>query len=507
MMKNQKILKCILLLFIHLCPAGSMISRGSTDEMYNISAGKVVVYPALPGNQMMSDRYQVQVIQNGSSRNSYVYRDPNNDPRWKEKWPSDEAIMTLENHFTSFSFSGSVEVLITLPSGKEISSVAVRPLAKKITARIKNNTVSIRLKDPANLFVEIEGEKRYPLFIFANPIETDIPSPDDPGVIYFGPGIHDIGIEGGPAQNIPVGKTIYLAGGAYVKGVIKTTGEAGTTTIRGRGILSGIDIKGYSTYKGMIESRRGALNVEGIIIADAPQGYQGIIAYGDGSLVENVRFLVWAMESDGGVLGKDSKIINCFFKINDDVLKPISDGILYKDNIVWQQMCGTVICLGWNSTGQIKNATVSGLDIIGCDRGAKPVADWTNQAIINLRNSNGAVIRGMTIENVRIEKRAHMLFAIDIKVTSRTGKGFVNDPRYNKGLGTIDGLILRNFIIPQEPLTISYFNGNGNVTPESSGDIRNVTFENINIAGARLSENNAGKYLERMGNTSGFTFK
>ncbi len=466
-------------------------------------ANEPTVYPPLPNGQFQSDRYVVSVYQGGKSHASFVYRDPNNDPRWLTQWPSDEKLMTAENHFTTFSFSGLVEVQIKLPLRTNIASVVVRPLTKRLEATIRGNTICLLLNEPANLFVEVEGEKRHPLFVFANPPEVNIPSPSDPHVLYFGPGIHDVGLSNGPAQNIDVGKTVYLAGGAYVKGVLKTTGAPGTTTIRGRGILSGIDIPGKHAYHGMIEARRCALHVEGIILLDAPQGYQGIIAYGKGATLENVKMLAWAMESDSGVLGPHSRITNCFFKINDDVLKPIQPGMLFQNNVVWQQMCGSAIMLGWNSIEHGINATVSGLDIIGCDRGVKTRADVTSQAIVSLKNSNGATYTGMTIENIRLEKPAYMLFGLSIK---QTDHGWTDDPLYNGGLGCVDGLIFRNITTLQVPARISEFNGNGNVTSSSSGDIKNITFENIQIAGTMVTATNAAKYIVQRGKTSGFRY-
>ncbi len=463
----------------------------------------VWVYPALPGNQMMSDRYEVTIIAGGKPLSSYVYKDPNNDPRWAKNWPVSEAYMTLENHFTTFSFKGKVTVQIKLPLRTAVSSVVVRPLSKNISASFTGNTISIPLDRPANFYVEIDGEKRYPLFIFANPPEADVPSASDPNVIYFGPGIHEIGYKGGPMQNIASGKTIYLAGGAYVTGVMKMDSLNGVISIRGRGILSGIDIPGYSAYNGMIAAGNGSAKVEGIIINDSPQGYQGVVAWGNGSVLENVKMISWAMESDAGALGPNSQIANCFFKISDDILKPIASGMVIKNNTVWQQMCGSVIMLGWNSTKDITDVTISDIDVIGCDVGGLTDPTVETLGIINLRNTNGASYRNITIENIRLEKKPYMLFAIDIK---NNEPNWLNDTRYNKGLGSIDGLTIRNFSVPETPVRMSYFNGNGNVTPESSGDIRNVRFENLTIGGKRVTNKNVDSLIIRMGNTSNFIY-
>jgi len=504
-MRKMKLLINLILPGIYLVSAGIIYSfKMPESKGGNPVASELKVYPALPGNQYISDRYEVKISKDGGSQSSYVYKDPNNDSRWLTKWPTQEVFLTLENHFTTFSFSGEVIVQVKLPLRTNISSVVIRPLSKKLKATINGNIISIPLKGPANFFVEIDGEKRHPLFIFANPPEVNVPSPDDPNVIYFGPGIHDIGLTGGPAQNIAAGKTVYLAGGAYVKGILKIAGGEETTTIRGRGILSGIDIPGYSAFNGIIESKNGTVGLEGIIILDLPQGYMDVIARGNGSIVNNVKMLSWAMESGVGSLGPNSLISDCFFKINDDVLTPIQSGMLFRDNIVWQQMCGSVIMLGWNSTKPVTGATISGLDIIGCDVGGVTNPNGSVLAIINLRNSNGANYKGMIIENIRIEKKPFMLMGIAIK---QTDPGWTDNPKYNKGLGSVDGIIFRNISIPAAPVKLSIFNGNGNITPESTGDIKNITFENVTIAGTPLTEQNSSNYIIRLGNTFNFNYK
>jgi len=500
----MKLLINFILPGIYLTFAGIIYSCKKSEVQGDIAINEVKVYQALPGNQYLSDRYEVKITKDGVSQNSYVYKDPNNDQRWFTQWPTKEVFMTLENHFTTFSFSGQAVVQIKLPKRTAISSVVVRPLSKNLSASINGNTISIPLDGPANFFVEIDGEKRYPLFIFANAPEVNVPSPQDANVIYFGPGVHEIGYKDGPMQNIPAGKTVYLAGGAYVKGVLKTNVQGGTILIRGRGILSGIDIPGYSAYNGMIEARQATVNIEGIILVDSPQGYQGIVSWGNGSVVSNVKILSWAMESDAGALGANSQISNCFYKMNDDIIKPTQPGMLFKDNIVWQQMNGSVIMLGWNSTTQGINATVSGLDVIGCDVGGVPNTTNAVQGIIDLKNSNGATYKGMTIENIRLEKKPYRLMGIAIK---QTDPGWTDNPKYNLGLGSIDGITFRNISMPEAPVRLSIFNGNGNVTPESTGDIKNITFENITIAGTPLTEQNSSNYITRLGNTSNFNYK
>ena len=96
---------------------------------------------------------------------------------------------------------------------------------------------------PQHVTVEINGDHIRSLHVFVNPEETDIPDPNDPDVIYFGPGIHEI-------TTVPVSdnQTVYIAGGAVVRGILAENEKTGrrpasfvlrgkNITFRGRGIF------------------------------------------------------------------------------------------------------------------------------------------------------------------------------------------------------------------------------------------------------------------------------
>ena len=100
----------------------------------------------------------------------------------------------------------------------DLATVAVRPLAAGLKlvppphgADPRRNAV-LTLTAPINLSLEPWGV-HHPLHIFANPLETDVPSPDAPGVMFFGPGVHFVD---NPVR-IPDDTTVYIAGGAVIK--------------------------------------------------------------------------------------------------------------------------------------------------------------------------------------------------------------------------------------------------------------------------------------------------
>ena len=94
------------------------------------------------------------------------------------------------------------------------------------------------------------------LHLFANPIEKNKPNPKDKNVIYFGPGIHEI-----PNQKLKVAsnKTVYLAGGAVIKGRIALD-NVSNVRIQGRGMVDeeirgGIHIANSKNVNGIFASQ------------------------------------------------------------------------------------------------------------------------------------------------------------------------------------------------------------------------------------------------------------
>jgi hypothetical protein len=451
---------------------------------------ELTVYPALPNNEYRSDVYEVSVSQAGKSHPSYVYKSARQGPN---PW---NVFSTDANHWTSFSFNGAVTVQIRLRDAAAVKTATVRPLAKQIHATVAGNTVSFTLSKPANLFVELDGKPRDALFIFANPPEADVPAATTPDVIFFGPGVTDLGTT---PRNVSSGQTVYLAGGAYVKGRLNDVSKKGEpgVTIRGRGVLSGIGItENRGTFSQFMISAR-ALSLEGIVVTDSP----GPCCFCGGKLTaENVKLLAWTRCSDGIGGGPDSLVRNCFLKVNDDNIHFHVSGMRAIDNVVWLQTAGSALQMGWNVKQSVDGEHADGLDIIGDDTGRTHTKHaWLNGNVVALMDiHNRAAYRNIVVENVRHEGKPYQLFGVRIKLAAE-------DPghaSYREGRGSLDGLTLKNITAAQPPLHPSVFDGNGS----EPGTIANVTFENLRIAGELVTDKNAAAHIVPRGQTSSFRY-
>lgn len=279
-------------------------------------ASAVVVYPA-PAGVALNDTFTVAV------------RPPGGEWRQLDVYDVRVDLNTLSHaSFAYFDFSGQIEVQVT-QNKVHVQQVKIRPEAAQVATRITDQTAgtfTFTLDRPRNLSIEVNGDRLHNLHLFANPLETNVPSPADPNVIYFGPGLTT------NRQTIPVGsgQTVYLAGGAVVQGIIVTAKGATNVTIRGRGILDtakwndakGYYVKGQDWQTASIKLRwtTNAL-VEGIILKQHID--YAIMGGGvDNVTIDNLKSFSSQEWADGidMVASRHVKIRNCFLRTSDDCI-------------------------------------------------------------------------------------------------------------------------------------------------------------------------------------------
>ena len=190
------------------------------------SSSTVAIYPAIPG-LTTSDVYSVKV--NGQDVWTEKFRTSMNIAEFPDWFMDPYTKVQQEIHQASFSCSGEVQISIRVPNA--ITTVSIHPLSRGIKADVQDNIVTFSIPGPENLSVEINSLP--PLFIFANPAEYEEISPNLPGVLYFGPGVHRPGYIA-----LKDNETVYIAAGAVVYGSIRASGVH-NIRVTGRGILDG----------------------------------------------------------------------------------------------------------------------------------------------------------------------------------------------------------------------------------------------------------------------------
>lgn len=438
--------------------AGTTILAASLLTISGVFAqATVTTYPG-PAGITASDQYSVKI--NGSS--SFTYK--TNSVRGDGHTAS----------WTNFAFSGgSVTVEVTRLAGT-ISSAVVRPLDNGVTAAINGNKAVFTLSSPQKISVEFNGSLTHKLFIFADAPEVNPPSPSDPNVIYFPPGKWDLSSKLTDAPDypgwseIPSGKTLYLAGGAFVSGRIRTRGKD-NVGIKGRGILSG------GTYPhvngiGLVDFTSSTpVSIEGVTLLNSP-GF--VISAGGSSTLQNtfknIKIIAWHNNTDGIGGGKNAVIDDVFIFNNDDGIKMNSIYLRVTNAVIYNRNGGAALQISWNHLNG-DDVYIKNVDIIHYDHGAgDEAAIWMNHAA-------DADLHNFRFEDIRVE---------DFTGTNKRFLGLrITDHNYDPdpGYGSLRNVIFENIRV-DEPSSGNYIYGKAD-----DSRISDMIFNNLKINGADIT--------------------
>lgn len=464
-----------------------------------------------------STLYKVVLRQRGIIKNSYVYvsKTPIGVTSWE--WAKQE---NKTFNYTTFSFRGKVSVEVIKINSKS-SSAILRPSINgdrsiTCTKQGEDRTIKFTIKEPGKFSVEFDDDpnNKDALMIFADAIESTAIVPDSnmhnifyvdtslyekpikvdekASIIYFKPGIYNIGLFNVPAYV----NQIYISGGAFVRGYIyaKRTNNQLPLKINGRGILSNdvwpfrfpiINDKNspnwyYSISKDWYKSIRiegGKKHlIEGITLVDGTSF--NIIVHADSSIITNVKIHGFRYNNDGiTISGANHLIDECFFHLSDDAISlGEMKSIVIKNCIFWQ-LSGSCIQFGWYPHSMNGQNIIENCHIIH--------AEWKNSAeqnagfinAINFSNpSPNSMVENFLIQNIFFD--TDVIRIIDIRMNRPNSK----QPNQFKNFYFKN---IRALVSPENNNPAIYLNGY-----DSQHMISNFHFEDIYINNVLINTNN-----------------
>lgn len=264
--------------------------------------------------------------------------------------------------YSSFVRRADVEITVARP----VETVAIRPKSYGIRPVVNGNVISFRLDRTAQLSIEINGDRKHPLLLFANPPESGPPKPGPAGVHYFEAGrVHNVG-----RIVVKSGQLLYIAGGAVVRGSIFMD-QADDVHIFGRGILDGSLYKRAESRMIEIDRSRN-VDIEGIIVTNSKHWTVPIIA-SDKVTLRNVKLISDNDWDDGvDIVGSTNVTVDqCFIRTKDDCVA-IKAGVEYftkfdsqrdvsnvvvKRSVLWNGAWGNGLEIGFET----RAASISGI--------------------------------------------------------------------------------------------------------------------------------------------------
>jgi hypothetical protein len=300
--------------------------------------------------------------------------------------------------FASWDMAGAVEVEVV--SRRPVESVAIRPSARGIKAKVKGNVLRFRLPAPGAITVEVNGT-HHTLHLFPSPVAAAAPDPKDPSVRYFGPGVHHAG-----HIRLESNQTVYIAGGAVVYGSIQASG-ASNIKVLGRGILDESEFERGEGPGCIRFSDCQHVTVDGVILRDPDAWCLSVFGCTDVTITDVKLIGLWRYNADGIDIcnSQDVVIRDCFVRSFDDSI--VIKGLQKRGDATRPASVRNVLaerCVVWCDWGralEIGAETVAeefvGLTFRDCD------VIHTNVATMDIQHGDAAAIKDVLFEKIRME--------------------------------------------------------------------------------------------------------
>jgi hypothetical protein len=435
------------------------------------------IYPA-PTGATLNTKFTVQV------------REPGGVWQNLDEYSATIGRSSVNSSFVYFDCSGSVEVSVTLNTGS-VFTARVRPLSKNISTVVSGNNMTFTISGPMKLSLEVNGDRYNNLHLFANPIEVNPPTVSDANVTYLGPGIYT------GDYNVASGKTLYLAGGAILKGTVTLSNSAGAKLL-GRGIID------HPTYQAITSDFSDHTTIDGVIVVDYGNGNSGGWGLRCGQAtnltIRNFKAFSYRKWTDGIDLFccKNVTIDDVFLRTGDDAIAiyghrdifygntsniTVTNSILMPDvaHPINIGMHGNTVA-GAEET--IDSLTFKNIDIL---EHYEPQVDY--QGTMAFTDGDANLISNIRFEDIRVE---------DFTQGQLLNVRAVYNTKYNTAPGRgVNNVYFKN---------ISY-NGSGEAISQIEGYdgtrmIKNITFENLRMNGKLILDAsgniNIGNYTQNV---------
>ncbi|MBQ2521769.1 MAG: hypothetical protein II537_03595 [Bacteroidales bacterium] len=251
---------------------------------------------------------------------------------------------TSEAQIVTFGCDGPVTVEV-IPARSGFSSVAVRPLSKNYPLKKTAEGIRLSLSPYDRVSVEFDGDESCPLFIFANPLSGEKPSPEDPNVLFFEAGkVH-------PAGKIQLrqGQRLYIEGGAVVDGYVSASRLKGVS-LDGFGILNAVPYTKEPNGIGILEC--GDVRVANLITCNT-SGRMAFFYKNLGVEIDNLKCVgrFYSGEQTDAIdlyCNQDVRVTRCFCYGNDDTYCIKSQKFQFAGEVKHIRFDD---CIAWNYRG------------------------------------------------------------------------------------------------------------------------------------------------------------
>ena len=421
-------------------------------------------------------------------------------------------------NFAMFDFIKNADVVLTLKEGliKDPNKIRILPSKLGIKPKVDGNKIEFRLEKPENITVAIDDIGLDALHLFTNYPETSIPNINDPNVIYYGPGVHDV-----ESITLLTGQTLYLAPGAFLRVSPKGTGQftdannikfetarpaitlSSDTKLLGRGIISGsLSYTNKKRFNIINVSDASNVEVKDILVMDGCKWVCNTFK-ADKCTFDNVKVLSFFNNSDGICVSSSQNCIvkNCFVHNADDALEIKSwaaastDNILFQDCQVWSDV-GTAMGLTGEILCDVSNAEWRDISVLFHTSPRTPNYPETRGTITLACLAGGKVsnIKFVNIDVENITDKKPLINLYNTKVSWAGGPIYTDKPY--SSINDISFINIKaKMLYPSWPKAIVFADSSPN-----HNIVSDIKMENIYLNDMKLSNDNYSNNIKNTGN-------
>ena len=369
------------------------------------AAESLRVYPAPAGEPLSSD-FRVSI--NQTDVPVYLAAVATADPARRARISTPD-VASFRDHTSFVSFDMGASVTVTVTSPKPVESVKLLPHSSGITPVVDGNRVTFTIPRPQPLELEVNGDWVHGLQVFANPMETNAPNPNDPNVIYFGPGVHQI-----EDLKVGSGKTVYVAGGAVLYGKANPAIHGGAVislegnniVLRGRGVIDGSLCPLHT--RNLLAITGTNVLLEDVILRDSST-WTVPIRHSARVTVDSLKLFGYRGNSDGIDIcnSRNVTVKHSYLRTMDDLIvvkTPDRDGgesrdIEAKQCVLWNELAHAL------SIGAELRANVENVHFHDCD----VIHDKGREWLLRVFHCDSANVHDVTFDNIRMEESRRLI--------------------------------------------------------------------------------------------------
>lgn len=387
--------------------------------------------------------------------------------------------------FARLNWEGDEAVTFLAVRDEAMTSAELLPTSYGLSAQVKGNEARFTVRRNGHVTIMADGDINLPLTISIDHIREEKRRDDIKGR-YFGPGVHPM-----DTFDFEDGDTLYLAAGAIVvmqphradEQPVNLKDWAGKQNFRTGVLAAGkkhVTLEGFGLIdfslldwherKPIVFNSCQDVVVRGVTIVNTPEWNLTIIGCED-VLVEDVKIFGYRENSDGIdiVSTRRAVVQDCFLHTGDDAVcvKAMMPGVCGGKDILVQR------CIAWNDKVRCFGVAAESVEDISdlvfrdCDV-LRSYADWTLElGSLMVYISDHALVKNVLFEDIRIEHEVYL--ATHVYITKDVWAS-------TKDAGNIRNVTFRN--IDVKPRIGSRVNGY-----DAEHCVDGVHYENIRVAG------------------------